>query len=223
MAKKNKNKFNNRPVDYDSMEENKELRNKHSFKSHDILIGSVGNIKREKGYNVLLEAASILRDRNRRVAFFIVGKYDENDPCYIQLKRIKKNKKLDENVKFMGYQNDISNFLKTIDIYVLPSITEGFSLSTIEAMACGIPVIVTKSGGPEEIVTDKFDGILVPHSDKYKLANTIEALIDNKEERIRLGNNAVKTVRDSFSISIMISKYEKIYSELLRHNFSKAS
>ena len=77
---------------------------------------------------------------------------------------------LQDAVHFIGFRQDISALLNGLDVFVLSSVSEGFSLATVQAMACGIPVVATRSGGPEEIVSDGFNGILVDVQDKSQLA-----------------------------------------------------
>jgi len=99
-----------------------------------------------------------------------------------------------------------------LDIFVLPSITEGFSLATIEAMNAGIPVVATKSGGPEEIIVNNKNGILVNAGDEISLADAISRLIENKRLREQLVITARKTVSEKFRMNTMIQKYEGLYS-----------
>ena len=100
--------------------------------------------------------------------------------------------------------------LKSLDIFILPSISEGFSIATIEAMACRKPVIATRSGGPEEIVNEN-NGILVEPGEMGELTKAVIMLIKNKGICESYVQNAYEMVRDKFSKQRMIDEYMRLY------------
>jgi glycosyltransferase involved in cell wall biosynthesis len=106
--------------------------------------------------------------------------------------------------------------LSAMDIFALPSHTEGLSIATIEAMACGTPVIVTDCGGPTEIVTDGVTGLVVPPCDPRAMANALVRMARDSSLRACLAANGKARARDAFSLDRMLERYEQLYQEVAR-------
>lgn len=104
-----------------------------------------------------------------------------------------------EDVKITGFVEDVLPYLQATDIYVLPSLTETSSLTTMEAMSCGLPVIATKVGYVKEYIIDKQNGMFFPKNNDLVLSLKLEQLINNKKMRETLGKNARKTALKKFS------------------------
>ena len=160
---------------------NNALRDKLGLASDDILVGSIGNIRPAKGYDILLHAAAEVKKQRRDIKFVIAGQ--GSGELYRGLLALRENLNLQDTVFFLGFTEDTVDFLHGIDVFLLCSTSEGFSLSLIEAMACGLSVISTKCGGPEEIVEHGVTGILVPpgapHLIVDALLNRDQAVGDN--------------------------------------------
>ena len=114
------------------------------------------------------------------------------------------------NCKITGFVNNVQDYLKASDIFVMPSLTETTSLATLEAMACGLPVIVTKVGFMKEYVVKDYNGMFFPRANPTLLALKIEKLLENSELREKLSRNARKTVAYSFSWERSINKIKRI-------------
>ena len=97
---------------------------------------------------------------------------------------------------------------------MLSSSTEGFSIATIEAMACELPVIATRCGGPEEIIRHEEDGILVDVGDSKQLAAAVQRVCEDQTFGRRLAQQARATVLSRFSTDNMLSSYQRIYDQL---------
>lgn len=82
------------------------------------------------------------------------------------------------NIRWLGFRQDVANILRQADIFLLPSVSEGFSISTVEAMMAGVPVIATRSGGPEEIIDNGVSGTLVPVRDPLAIVDAIQKMMD---------------------------------------------
>lgn len=173
-----------------------------------ILIGALGNIRSAKGYDVFLKAARLVYDRHPECRFLIAGQ--GAGALYDALLELRNQLGLENVFFFLGFRENTSMVLNNLDIFVLSSVSEGFSISTIEAMACGIPVIVTRSGGPEEIVMNGENGLCVECCEKA-IANAFHNLMVNPELRSKLSRTALRLVRNSFSLRAMIRKYESVY------------
>ena len=108
----------------------------------------------------------------------------------------------------------IQNYYQMADIFTLPSYTEGLPLVVIEAMACGLPVVVSTAGGIPELVKNNFNGFLVPPKDKEILTEKLEILVDNDILRKNFGLNALETVDDEFNIEKKVNDLIMVYKEL---------
>ncbi len=181
---------------------------------HEFVIGAVGNIRPSKGYDVLLRAVASLRDAGVAIRCLVAGNagWGETQATVDALMR---ELRLEQTVHFCGFVEDSAAFLRSVDGYVLSSRTEGFSISTLEAMATGLPVVATRCGGPEEIISDRVDGLLVAVNDPTALADGIRMLIADPVQRRRVAQAARGTVLDRFSSRRNAAAYAQAYTQLL--------
>ena len=122
-------------------------------------------------------------------------------------------------VHFLGQRRDVPDLLNAMDIFVLPSYSEGLSLALLEAMAAGLPVIATAVGGLPEVVTDGDNGLLIPPRDAAALAGALERLLADPALAQRLGANAREHVREHFSLDRLGREINEIYGELVEKKF----
>jgi len=149
----------------------------------------VGNDWRNKGVPVLLDALAHLRDLP--VVLLIVSREDQSS-C----RGLITEKKLDDRVLFLPPRKDIEFYYAAADAYAGPSLQESYGIPPAEAMACGLPVIVSSAAGVSEIVTDDVDAMVLDDpTDVDKLATMIRRLYEDKELRNRLGSKARETAR----------------------------
>lgn len=187
------------------------IRKKLGLGPDKILVGAVGNIRPSKGYEYLLEAAKLVVNRYPQFCFVVAG--ERSGRLFDNLMDLREGLGLENHFFFIGFEPDVPKLLNNLDMFVLPSVSEGFSISTIEAMACGVPVIATRSGGPEEIVENELTGILVPAGDYSSLAKAlIECVQNNRNNNALL---ALKACKNKFSLKKMISNYNRLYLNLL--------
>ena len=190
---------------------NDRLRRELGIAADVLLVGALGNVRSPKGYDVLLECAALVSASSRRVCFVVAGDGTGDRELYEGLLSQRARLGLEGSVHFVGYREDVAGFLNGLDVFVLPSRREGFSLSTLEAMACGLPVVATRSGGPEEIVEDGESGLLVPAGDARLLARAIERLRGDERLRGSLAARARSRAAASFSIDGMVGAYQRMY------------
>jgi glycosyltransferase involved in cell wall biosynthesis len=179
----------------------------------DIVIGAIGNVRPAKGYDVLLRAAALLLDRNTRVRFLVAGEWSE--PLFSELKELQEELGLATAVRFLGFVPNPDRVLAGFDLFVLPSRSEGFSITTVQAMAAGVPVVATRSGGPEEILEDGVTGTLVPANDPQSLAASLEKVIRDPVWAGIMATQAHEVVRDRFTLDRMVQSYERLYEDLI--------
>jgi glycosyltransferase involved in cell wall biosynthesis len=181
-----------------------------------LVIGVVCALRPEKGLPTLVEAfakvvsgaGSALRSGLRLV---IVG----SGPMLETLREMSIRLGLQENCHFEPSTADVARWLRAIDIFVLPSLSEALSNALMEAMACGCAAVASRVGGNPELVLDGTTGLLFPAGDASQLADRLQRLIDDQDLRARLSTAASDRVRQQFSLEESARKMEEIYEELL--------
>lgn len=195
-----------------------DFRQQFAWEEDDLIIGSLGNIRPAKAYDVLLQAVAMLDNQRHTCRFVIAGQGESKGKpsrLYQHLLDLRESLGLQEQVKFIGFVDDPADFLSKVNLFLLSSSSEGFSISTIQAMASSLPVIATRSGGPEEIVRHQQDGWLVEKNDPAAIAEAINMLSENPERRDMLSNNAKLKVDNTFGLEAMLGAYQALYSKLL--------
>lgn len=177
------------------------------------LVGMVANLREGKGYEYFIEAAARVAKANPQVRFLAVGEIDET--IRTEMQRLIHQTSLGDRFLFTGFRQDVPAILNDLDIFVLSSVSEGFSLATVEAMAAGKPVIATRSGGPEEIIDHGRDGILIPPADAEALAREICSLLEHPDRARELAEAGHRKATTAFSMQRMIADYERLYERLL--------
>jgi glycosyltransferase involved in cell wall biosynthesis len=119
-------------------------------------------------------------------------------------------------VRFLGFREDVATLLSLMDIFVLPSLSEGLSIALLEAMAAGKPVVATNVGGNPELVVDGETGYSVPPRDADALATKLRSLLVDKCRAKKLGENGRKRVQQKFSLQAMADNYQRLYEECLQ-------
>jgi glycosyltransferase involved in cell wall biosynthesis len=177
------------------------------------LIGMVANVREAKGYEYFVQAARKVADSVPHTKFLAIG---EIDPTIgKRLQDLIGQLSLQDRFLLLGFRQDVPSILSELDIFVLSSVSEGFSLATVEAMAASKPVVVTRSGGPQEIIEDGRTGILVPPADTDALAAEICELLRNPDRADDLALSARAKVRTTFSLDAMVRQYERVYDRVL--------
>jgi len=189
-----------------------DLRREHGVAEDTFLIGALGNMRDAKDYPTLLRAAAVLAP-DRRVAVAIVG--EPAEPLLGELTRLRSELGLEQRVSFWGFRNDVPEVLAAFDALAISSVSEGFSLAAVQALAAGKPVVATRCGGPEEILTDGVDGLLVPTSSPDALAGALRRLIESPDLRTRLSAAGRMTAASRFSVESMLDAYETLYLECI--------
>jgi len=187
------------------------VRREHDVPGEALLVGSLGNLRPAKDLPTYLRAAGILGG-DPRLRFAVAGQRTE--PLYGRLLEMRARLGLDERVSFWGFRSDVADVVAAFDVLVISSTSEGFSLAALQAMAAGTPVVATRSGGPEEIITDGVDGLLVPPGSPEALAGAVRRVIADSALASRLAAAARRTVRERFSLDAMLDAYESTYAEI---------
>lgn len=178
-------------------------------------VALIGRIVKEKGHETAIRAISSVKETFPNVKLVIVGNGDSQYVNY--LKNLVINLQVDKNVKFLGFQKQISKILENCDVCLVPSKAEPFGRVVIEAMALGVPVIAANSGGIPEIIDDGIDGILVPPNDIGKWAMAIKSILTNQELREIIIANGLKKIQEEFSITKYVQNIEKVISDVINN------
>lgn len=193
--------------------EGKRIRDHYHLSPHQPVIGTVANLFPRKGYEYLIQALVEINRKNPGVHCLIVG---EGDEVYrARLLEMIQEKGLEEMVTFAGFQSDVLPYIAAMDIFVLPSVMEGFGIVLLEAMAMGRPVVATAVGGIPEVVQDGITGFLVPPRDSESLAKRLLYLFNHPEEREKFGQTGRQRVVEVFSASRMATDLQNLYEEVI--------
>ncbi len=173
-------------------------------------IGSIGRFHYTKGYHNLITAFAYIKDLP--VKLVIYGDGDERQ----ELEELVKQLGLSGQVSLPGYIEEIGVALEGIDLYIQPSLMEGFGLTVVEAMLAKKPVIVTPAGSLPELVTDGQTGLITGDTRPESIAVTLKALIENKALAQKLAEAGEIEAKKRFSVTTWIAETEKIYLETAR-------
>jgi glycosyltransferase involved in cell wall biosynthesis len=179
--------------------------------SDDPIVGAVGSLYPVKGHRYLIDAIPSVIRACPAAKFLLVGRGDQEVALKDRIKKLG----LERYVHFLGLRQDIGRLLSIMDIFVLPSLSEGLSMATLEAMASAKPVVATRVGGNPELVIEGETGLLVPSEDSGALAKGITTLLLDKHRARAFGQNGRRRVEQRFHINMMIDEYRKLYRESL--------
>lgn len=183
---------------FESRIKNYELRDGKHF-----LIGCVANLYPTKGLKYLIKAAQHISES---YILFIIGDGPERKNLESRIM----NYELKDKIFLLGNLPDAYQYLKAFDIFVLPSVKEGFPYVILEAMAAGLPIISTNVGGIPEVIKNDENGLIAPPKNSLALAKRINYLLKNQSLAKKLGKENLKLIKD-FSLEKMVKETEKEY------------
>ena len=175
----------------------------------------LGRVEKAKGVDHLIVAFKKVIGIVPELSLTIIGDGD----AYDDMVRFSASLDLAEKIQFLGYRYNAKNQLREYDILVLPSAQEGFGRVLIEAMAIGVAVIATRVGGMSEIITDHWNGLLVPYGDIQALSDALVELIAQPVLIKRIRQNGYQTVKDRFCEQMFYEKLLLQYQTLLSSNY----
>jgi glycosyltransferase involved in cell wall biosynthesis len=170
-------------------------------------IGIVGRLVPVKNHRMILEAVSILIQNNFPVRLWIVGSGELHEDLFSYTHQVG----IEKSVIFMGQRTDVPRILNALDLFVLCSYSEGLSITLLEAMSAGLPIIATNVGGNSELIEHEFTGILVELNNTKELVGSILGLIKDRSKAHRLGDNARNRFNEYFTVSRMASEIDLLY------------
>jgi L-malate glycosyltransferase len=177
-----------------------------------LIIGVVCVLRPEKGLATLLESFAAVRHMDEGLRLVIVGSGESLG----QLQELSRKLRIDARCHFEPAVGDVAPWLRAIDIFVLPSLSEALSNSLMEAMACGCAVIASDTGGNPELVSDLETGLLFPAGDSAALADKLRMLVSSSDLRTALARAGAARMAAEFSIASSVARFERLYEKLLQ-------
>lgn len=187
----------------------RDLRTRLGIGDHALLIGSLGNLHPAKGYEYLIGAAPRIIARHPEVHFVIAGEIKPHLAATLREQAAKEG--VAQRVSFIGFVEDSAVFLSQLDLFLLTSLSEGFSIATVEAMASGLPVIATRCGGPEEIVTDRHTALLIEPASVDAIIRAVLEMLATPALAHGLALAAQEFAKSHFSMEAMLNRYTGLY------------
>jgi glycosyltransferase involved in cell wall biosynthesis len=169
-----------------------------------------------KGLDLAIRALPLIPDPSAKL--FIAG----DDPAKDTLQALADECQVTDRVVFGGFRKDVPLALASSDIFLFPSWYEAFSLATIEAAACGLPVVATSINGTEDFIQPGVTGEFV-ESDPKHIAKVIEPLVQDAGKRQEMGRNARKLVEQNYTWDRVTEQTENAYKEYLGSRIPEAS
>ena len=177
-----------------------------------LVVGSVARLDPVKDLTTLIAGFAELHRRRADSVLLIVGDGPERGA----LAGAAAAQGLDRHVHFTGYRSDARALLPAMNIYASTSISEGISLTLLEAMAAGLPIVATRVGGTPEVVIDGETGLLVPARNVPALSSGLMTLAESADTRREMGSRARLRVERHFSLDRMLAEYHRTYRQLAR-------
>ncbi len=194
-----------------ALHKKKELRNKYNLSEEDIIIGIIARLSSVKGHDILIHAMGEVCKRFPHVRLFIAGEGKTKST----LRQLAKEHRIIDKIIFYPNVSDTTEILSLIDIFVMPSRSEGLGLAVMEAQAAGLPVIVSKIGGLPYVVQHNKTGLLVESENIKQLSNAIIALIQDRQLANRLGTMAREYAFNNYSAEGMAEETMKVYKKFI--------
>lgn len=176
-----------------------------------LVITHVSNFRPIKRIQDLVEAMSLVIKEARNSRLLLVGDGPERQRIELFVKELG----LQNHVLMTGFRSDVPDLLRCSDILALCSDNESAGLTLLEAMSSGLPVVATRVGGVPEIVTDGRNGFLVPPRSPPELAERILRLNADRELRLKMGEEARRTVLERFTVDRIVPMYEEAYRQIV--------
>jgi glycosyltransferase involved in cell wall biosynthesis len=175
------------------------------------VVVTVANLRATKDHRNLLSAARVVADARADVRFLVVG----DGPLRGELEATCRQWDLEATVSFLGSRDDVYDLLQAADVFALASLHEGLPVAMMEAMAAGLPAVLTRVGGIPEVVVDGWEALLVPPQDPRGLAAAILELAGDPHLRAVLAERA-RTAARRFDVATAVRGYERVYEEVAR-------
>jgi glycosyltransferase involved in cell wall biosynthesis len=202
-------------VDLDRYASGRSIRETFGFPADAIIVATIGQISRRKGVDVFLDMAARLRSTGLPLRFLVVGPPARDEDAYVQQIERRLRDEFAGEVRYVGSRRDIPDILASIDVFCFPTRAEPFGMVIVEAMAAGVPVVVSRVGGVPEILTDPSLGTMVDPPDAEGFARAIEDLARRGAAAMTaLGARGRASLPGRFDTPSMTARLTAIYDGL---------
>ena len=188
----------------------KELRKEYGFNDNDFILIYAAELNYNKHQDLLIKAIKLVRNKIPRIKLLLAGRGSFEE----QYRKLVRNLDLEDNVKFLGYRNDIPKLLHISDLAVSSSRREGLPVNVMEAMASGLPLVVTACRGNRDLVSSRENGFLVDIDDAEGFAKAIEKLYHSTKLRKGFGEKSFDLVKP-YSLDKILEDMKEIYAYYL--------
>jgi glycosyltransferase involved in cell wall biosynthesis len=174
------------------------------------IVGFVGRLWEQKAPHDFISAIPIVLEKISNVVFLIIG----DGHLRSSLETLVQKLLIQDHIQFLGWRNDVPEILKILDVFVQTSLWEGLSLSILEAMAAGKPIIATNIKGNNELVVNGITGYLVPPNNPEMVAYHIIRLLQDNKLAEDMGKLGRKRVEEKFDIKLHVEQIKNIYHQI---------
>ncbi|UYZ40646.1 MAG: glycosyltransferase family 4 protein [Candidatus Methanospirare jalkutatii] len=190
-----------------NVNERRKIRSRLRIEDNEVVLMFAGHEFRKKGLEIIIKALPMVKED---VKLLVIG---GDNPVYY--KKLASKIGVLNKIVFLGLVPDIKEYYAASDIFVFPSLHEGFGLVITEAMSSGLPVITTKLTGASELIIDGYNGILLNEVNSEELARKINLLIEDEKLRKQIGKNARKTA-EKYTWDETAKKTLEVYEEVAK-------
>ena len=183
------------------------LRQSLSIPDDHLILGTISRLDPIKNHRLLISAFAKVLKKHPELKLLIVGDGELRPDLEKQVQLLG----ISDDVIFTGFQANPVEYLQLMDIFLLPSLSEGTAMTLLEAMSLSKPCIVTNVGGNPEIIEDNVNGLVTPSDDEKMLITAIETLVEDQELRKKLGDTGRRKFEEKLTVQCMLNSYQEIY------------
>jgi glycosyltransferase involved in cell wall biosynthesis len=205
------------PEYLDYVPKNTIFKNEFSMNAGRPSAGMIASFRPRKGAEYLINAMPAVLEKIPDAVLFMIGhgEWVRGKDYIEELKELAVSNGVSDSIIFTGFRSDIPQIVSELDVLILPSVYgEGSSLTILEAMGLGCPVIATATEGNIELIDDRITGLLVPPADALSLSEAIISLLEDREQARKMGNAAKQRVSREFLADRMAAEYSELFQEI---------
>lgn len=194
-------------------DKSKAIKNKYNVEDNSIVFGTVARLDPIKNQTLMIEAFNRVHQVKSSAKLLIVGDGEERT----KLENLVLKLELQESVIFAGYITEPKDYIACMDIFLLSSLSEGTSMTLLEALSLSIPCVVTDAGGNSEVIDHKESGLVTENSNELAFSEAMLDLAENREALSEYSLSAYKAFEERFKVTKMASEYQAIYASVIKN------
>lgn len=186
------------------------LHEQYNINQNTVVFGTVARLDPIKNQTLLINAFHQVLLQNSNCKLFIVGDGEEREKLELLTKKLN----IKDSVIFTGYITQPVNYMSLMDVFLLSSLSEGTSMTLLEAMSLGKPCVVTNAGGNPEVIQHYYNGFVTPNRELQPFTDSMLELVRDKELRNKFGENSYQRFLGVFTNKVMSNSYSNIYHKI---------